>query len=57
MEEFEDFEAVFGTKSDVAYDPQTIEEIVDNRRALENVLFLDRLLGALGIEKCTHYPL
>lgn len=51
MENFDQFEAVFGFKSDVAYNQQTIDSIVRNRRALENVLFVDRLLKALGIEK------
>lgn len=49
--DFDQFEAVFGFKSDVAYNQQTIDEIVRHRRALENVLFVDRLLKALGIEK------
>lgn len=51
MEDFDQFEAVFGFKSDVAYNQQTIDDIIRNRRALENVLFIDRLLRALGIEK------
>lgn len=51
MEDFDQFEAVFGFKSDVTYNQQTIDDIVRNRRALENVLFVDRLLKALGIEK------
>lgn len=51
MEDFDQFEAVFGFTSDVAYNQQTIDDIIRNRRALENVLFIDRLLRALGIEK------
>lgn len=51
MGDFNQFEVVFGSKSDVAYNQQTIDDIVRHRRALENVLFVDRLLKALGIEK------
>ena len=54
MEGFNQFEAVFGFKSDIAYDQHTIDDIVRNRRALENVLFVDRLLKALGVEKGKH---
>ena len=48
--EFEDFEEVFGAKSHIAYDQQTLNHIIHCRRSLENQLFVDRLLEALGIE-------
>ena len=56
MEEVEDFEAgefeaVFGAKPDLAYQSQTIEQIVRNRRSLENELFFDRLLTAVKIDQ------
>lgn len=52
MEKIDTFEAVFGSNPEVAYNQNTIEDIARNRRALENLLFVDRLLKALGIEKC-----
>lgn len=54
MEGFNQFEDIFGFDSDVAYKQHTIDDIVRNRRALENVLFVDRLLKALGVEKGKH---
>ncbi|MCJ1466516.1 hypothetical protein MMC07_005136 [Pseudocyphellaria aurata] len=57
VDDFDQFEAVFGFKSDVAYNQQTIDDIVRNRRTLENLLFIDRLLKALGIDKASKlYP-
>ena len=50
MEEFEDFSVVFGGERDLAYDHKAVEKITKNRRLLENTLFFDRLLGALGIK-------
>ena len=55
MEFFDDFEAVFGVRPDAAYNQETIEDIVRNRHALENMLFVDRLLVALGIDKCVAF--
>lgn len=51
MDDFDQFEAVFGFKSDVAYNQQTIDDIIRHRRKLDNALFVDRLLKALGIDK------
>lgn len=51
MEEFEQFEAVFGFRPDIAYDHQTVDHVLRNRRALENELFFDRLLKALGVSQ------
>ena len=49
MEEFEEFSVIFGGDDDLSYDHKTIEKIAKNRRLLDNTLFFDRLLGALGI--------
>ena len=53
MDNYEDavanFEAVFSFKPDIAYDQKTINEIHHNRGSLENELFVDRLLKALGV--------
>ena len=46
-----DYEAVFGEGPGTAYEQQTIDQIVRNRRTLEDELFVDRLLKALGIKK------
>ena len=51
MEELEDFDNVFEFDPGFAYSEHTITKIVENRRLMENTLFIDRLLAALGIEK------
>lgn len=51
MEDFNKFEDVFAFNPDVAYKQQTVEDILRHRRTLENILFIDRLLTALSIEK------
>ena len=53
MEDVNDFDSVFGTKPDLAYNHQTIEQIHRCRRALENELFFDRLLKAVGVDQGT----
>lgn len=53
MEETIEFYNVFGTKPDLAYNHQTIEQIHRCRRALENELFFDRLLKAVGVDQGT----
>lgn len=45
------FETVFGDRQDIIYDNRIAEQIVRNRRLLENELFFDRLLHALGLAK------
>jgi hypothetical protein len=49
MAPWEEFESTFRNNKKVAYAGQTIEQIRSNRQALENVLFVDRLLRVLGI--------
>lgn len=51
MEDFNKFEDVFAFNPDVAYKQQTVDDILRHRRTLENVLFIDRLLTTLSIEK------
>jgi len=55
MDDYEDsdanFQAVFSYKPDIAFDQHTIDKILQHRGELENELFVDRLLKALGIEK------
>lgn len=51
MEDFNKFEDVFAFNPDVAYKQQTVEDILRHRRTLENILFIDRLLTTLSIEK------
>ncbi|KAL8797516.1 MAG: hypothetical protein Q9195_000332 [Heterodermia aff. obscurata] len=46
-----DYEAVFGEGPDTAYEQHTIDQIIRNRRILEDELFVDRLLKALGVKK------
>ena len=54
MEEFEDFNVIFGGDVDLTYDHKTIDKIAKTRRLMDNTLFFDRLLGALGISNGTH---
>ena len=51
MEDFKQFEQVFGSKADNDFQPHTVNDICHNRQALENELFIDRLLKTLGIDK------
>ena len=49
--DFEKFEAVFDFRPDIAYDHKTVDQVLRNRHALENELFFDRLLKALGVSQ------
>ena len=50
MDDFDDFENVFGSSSTIAYEKSAAEDIVQRRHSLEDELFIDRLLKALGIQ-------
>ncbi|OJD23919.1 hypothetical protein ACJ73_04728 [Blastomyces percursus] len=57
MAPWEEFDVTFSFKRDSSYDPKTYDHIVANRRALENILFVDRLLKALNIDAASRvYP-
>ncbi|MCJ1471590.1 hypothetical protein MMC13_000230 [Lambiella insularis] len=57
MESEEDFHAIFGSEPNLAYQEQNIHEIQKHRRLLENELFFDRLLKAVGIDQASKlYP-
>ena len=49
MEYLRDFDVGFGSEADLAYHQKTIDQINMNRRLLENELFFDKLLRAIGI--------
>ena len=49
--DFNDFYTVFGEELDVVYETKTINRIIRNRRILEDELFIDRSLKALGIKR------
>ena len=53
MEEIEPeyFEEVFGAEPELAYNEQTTLMINSNRRTLENELFFDRLMKAIGLDQ------
>ena len=51
MDDFDDFEVVFGKSSNIAYEKSAAGDIKQRRISLENDLFIDRLLKALGIQK------
>ena len=50
LEDGEGFETVFGEQPDLAYSQHQVTDIQKHRRKLENELFFDKLLKALGIE-------
>ena len=51
MDELDQFDSVFGSDPSLAYNNQTVDHILRNRRSLENELFFDRLLNALGVNQ------
>ncbi|MCJ1437680.1 hypothetical protein MMC27_007067 [Xylographa pallens] len=53
METEEEFDAVFGAEPSLAYQEQLLHSIHKHRRLLENELFFDRLLKAVGIDQGT----
>lgn len=52
MKDFEQFDDVFDFDPNYAYKEQTINQIIRYRRAMEDELFIDRLLKTLGIKQC-----
>jgi hypothetical protein len=44
-----EFDQTFHFNKDFAYDAKIADQIVANRRALDNQLFVDRLLSLLGV--------
>ncbi|MCJ1308621.1 hypothetical protein MMC25_002274 [Agyrium rufum] len=57
MEDGDDFEEVFGSQADLSYPQKTIDQILRNRRSLENELFFDKLFTTLGLGNATKaYP-
>ncbi|MCJ1416908.1 hypothetical protein MMC32_003247 [Xylographa parallela] len=57
METEEEFNAVFGPEPSLAYQEQLLHNIHKHRRLLENELFFDRLLKAVGIDQASKlYP-
>ena len=51
MADLDEFEDVFGSNPSITYDEQLRTKIRHNRQLLENELFIDRLLKALGVRK------
>ncbi|KAL2868614.1 ELYS family protein [Aspergillus lucknowensis] len=57
MAPWEEFDTIFHFNKNFTYDGKVIEQILSNRRALENKLFADRLLELLGVQAVTKlYP-
>ncbi|KAL4926846.1 uncharacterized protein BDV17DRAFT_283056 [Aspergillus undulatus] len=57
MAPWEEFELIFHFNKNFTYDGKVIEQILSNRRALDNQLFADRLLELLGVQAVTNlYP-
>lgn len=50
MAPWEEFDIAFAFKRDFSYDHKLVDQIISNRRVLDHVLFVDRLLKILGIE-------
>lgn len=57
MDDFDDFEVVFGNNSNIAYEKHAAGDIKQRRSSLENELFIDRLLKALGVQKGVCYTI
>ena len=57
MDDLDDFEAVFGSNSNIAYEKSAADAIKKKRHSLENELFIDRLLEALGVQEGKKRPL
>ncbi|KAL9137739.1 MAG: hypothetical protein Q9175_001048 [Cornicularia normoerica] len=55
MDDSDDFEIVFGKNSNIVYEKPAADVIKQRRRSLENELFIDRLLKALGVQKAESY--
>lgn len=56
MAPWDDFDTIFYFNRNFVYDGKAIEQIISNRRALENQLFADRLLGLLGVRAGQSIP-
>ncbi|KAL4942462.1 hypothetical protein BDV06DRAFT_192047 [Aspergillus oleicola] len=57
MAPWEEFDSIFYFNKNFTYDGKVIEQILSNRRALDNQLFADRLLELLGVPAVTKlYP-
>lgn len=50
MAQWEDFNYIFSFNNKYSYDAKVVDQIISNRKALENQLFADRLLGLAGIK-------
>ena len=53
MEDLGDFDVILGPDPNLTYNAKAIEDIHRHRRSLENELFFDRLLKAVGIDQGT----
>ena len=49
--DYTQFEQVFSADGHLPYDRKTLQDIEANRKKLDGVLFIDRVLRALGIAK------
>jgi hypothetical protein len=50
MAPWEQFEVTYHFNKDFSYDKKLVDQIISNRRSLDNQLFIDRLLGLLGVK-------
>lgn len=50
MAPWENFEVTYDFNKDFSYDTKLVDQIISNRRSLDNQLFIDRLLGLLGVK-------
>ncbi|KAF7716985.1 Uncharacterized protein PECH_003204 [Penicillium ucsense] len=57
MAQWENFNDIFHFNKKFSYDSKVVDQIISNRKALENQLFADRLLGVAGIKAASKaYP-
>jgi len=50
MASWEDFDVTFQFNRNFTYEKKVVDTINGNRRSLENQLFIDRLLGLMGVK-------
>lgn len=51
MFDYQDFQQVFPAGAQLPYDKELLTEIDHSRKTFEGVLFIDRVMKALGISK------
>ena len=51
MLDWQDFDAVFQSKTDYAYDAKTVEGVIKHRKEFGDQLFFDRIWKLIGLTR------